>query len=208
MYLANLCFALAGAATPLAGTYDFMLDQFGISQTAGTADSLRQAVSMLTAQGNDHAGYDLSPDGAKALNDTIRTVKGVYYFSYSYCTTQQGKLLGGQVPVAGTLPVLLPFATAMGMYRGTTPGGIEITADWQPNDGLVSVVSAAYPSTERASAFPSDPTDGKAYAHGVWYVAETREGDHGTVIGLNADAAATLQFWKTLAAQIDGLKRG
>ncbi len=205
--LANLCFALAGAATPLAGTYDFMLDQFGISQTAGTADSLRQAVSMLTAQGNDHAGYDLSPDGAKALNDTIRTVKGVYYFSYSYCTTQQGKLLGGQVPVAGTLPVLLPFATAMGMYRGTTPGGIEITADWQPNDGLVSVVSARCPAGEPNSAVPEQADDARAYHKGVWYVEETLPGDHGTVIGLHADTEATHAFWNAHLSLVDALRR-
>ena len=205
--LANLCFALAGAATPLAGTYDFMLDQFGISQTAGTADSLRQAVSMLTAQGNDHAGYDLSPDGAKALNDTIRTAKGVYYFSYSYCTTQQGKLLGGQVPVSGTLPVLLPFATAMGMYRGTTPGGIEITADWQPNDGLVSVVSAQYPTGAPHSAVPEQADDARAYHKGVWYVEETLPGDHGTVIGLNADTEVTHAFWNAHLSLVDDLRR-
>ena len=206
--LSYLVFAAAGLATPVADTYDFMLDQFGISPVDGSIGSVQNAIAALTAKGIDHAGYDLSPDGAKALNDRIGAVEDVYYFSYPYCTTHTGSLLPVQVPNSGTLPVLIPTATAIGMFQGSTRGGIEISTDWQPNDGLVSVVSAAYPSTERASAFPSDPTDGKAYAHGVWCVAETREGDHGTVIGLNADAAATLQFWKTLAAQIDGLKRG
>ncbi len=205
--LAYLVFSAAGLATPVADTYDFMLDQFGISKVDGSIGSIQNALAALTAKGTDHAGYDLSPDGARALNERIGTVEDVYYFSYPYCTTHTGTLLAVQVPNSGTLPVLIPTATAMGMFRGKTAGGIEIDADWQPNDGLVNVVSAAYPSTERASAFPADPTDGKAYAHGVWYVAETREGDHGTVIGLNAEAAPTLQFWNALTAQIDLLNR-
>ncbi len=205
--LAYLVFAAAGLATPVADTYDFMLDQFGISKVDGSIQSVQNAIAALTAKGTDHAGYDLSPDGAKALNERIGTVKDVYYFSYPYCTTHAGTLLAVQVPNSSTLPVLIPTATAIGMFRGTTKGGIEIGADWQPNDGLVSVVSAACPSTERSSAFPADPTDGKAYAHGVWYVAETREGDHGTVIGLNADATSTSQFWSALTAQIDALRR-
>lgn len=205
--LAYLIFAAAGIATPIASTYDFMLDQFGISPVEGTVGSVRGALDALMAKGTDHAGYDLSPDGAMELNGRIGTVDSVYYFSYPYCTTHAGTLLPVQVPNTNTLPVLIPTATAMGMFQGTTKGGIQIGTDWQPNDGLVSVVSAACPATERSSPFPADPTDGKAYAHGVWYVAETREGDHGTVIGLNADVENTMQFWNALIAQIDGLHR-
>ena len=205
--LSYLIFAAAGAATPIADTYDFMLDQFGISATDGSVSSIQNAISVLTSRGNDHAGYDLSPDGAKELNARMGTVGDVYYFSYPYCTTHAGTLLPVQVPNSNTLPVLIPTATAMGMFKGTTAGGIEITADWQPNDGLVSVVSAMHPETERYSDFPADPTNLKSYAHGVWYVAETREGDHGTVIGLNADANATLQFWNDHLALVDSLKR-
>ena len=205
--LSHLCFTVAGAITPFAGTYDFMLDQFGISQTVGSLDSLREAIEQLTAKGNDHAGYDLSPDGARALNETIRTVKGVYYFSYSYCTTKAGTLLQCQVPVSGTLPVLVPTAMAMGAYQGKTPGGIEITADWQPNDGLVSVVSARYPQGEAYSALPEQPDDARVYRKGVWYVEETLAGDHGTVIGLNAEADATHAFWKAHLSLVDALRR-
>ena len=205
--LAYLVFSAAGLATPVASTYDFMLDQFGISAAEGSLKSVRSVIAALTAKGNDHAGYDLSPDGAKELNERIGTVKDVYYFSFPYCTTHAGTLLPVQVPNSGTLPVLIPTATAMGMFQGKTKGGLEIGTNWQENDGLVSVVSAQYPFTEPSSAFPSDPTDGKAYAHGVWYVAETREGDHGTVIGLNADANATLQFWTALLQRIDALAR-
>ena len=205
--LSYLVFAAAGLATPVTDAYDFMLDQFGISASDSSAKGVQNAVAALIAKGTDHAGYDLSPDGAKALNERISTADDVYYLSYPYCTTHTGALLPVQVPNSGTLPVLIPTATAMGMFKGTTKGGIEIGADWQPNDGLVSVVSAAFPSTERASAFPADPTDGKAFAHGVWYVAETREGDHGKVVGLNADAETTVQFWRALTAQIDALKR-
>lgn len=205
--LAELCFMAAGVAKPLSGTYDFMLDQFGISSADATAQSADHVIGRLTSAGNDHAGYDLSPDGAQALNERIDTVKGVYYFSYSYCTTKPGTLLGGQVPAAGTLPVLIPTAAAMGMYKGTTPGGIAITEAWQQNDGLVSVISAQCPTGAPRTAFPADEKGGSAFKKGIWYVAETLPGDHGTVIGLNTDAAQTHQFWDAQFERIEALRR-
>jgi triacylglycerol lipase len=152
--------------------------------------------------GNDHAGYDLSPDGAAVLNSTIKTVDGVYYFSYSYLATKKGALLSGQVPESGTLAVLYPTALAMGSYKGTTPGGIVIDETWQPNDGLVSVVSAQYPTGEEWTSF-----DSKNIEKGVWNVMPTRQGDHGKVIGLNADTEKTISFYTEHFSMVEDLKR-
>ena len=198
--LASFVYALGGLAEPADETYDFMLDQFGVTGPV----SLQEAYDIVTSSGNDNVAYDLSPDGAAALNARIGTVKDVYYFSYAYTTTRKGALLGGQVPLTGTLPVLMPTALAMGSYTGTTAGGIVIDETWQENDGLVSVVSAQYPATD---AHADLPQDGAAPERGVWYVAPTRSGDHGTVIGLQAAAEPTHQFYDTLFEMIDGLRR-
>ncbi len=196
--LMSLCFGIAGISSPINGVYDFSLDQFGI----GESDA-RGAIAALTAAGNDHAAYDLSPDGAAQLNKKIKTVEGIYYFSYAYSTTSEGSILGNHLPAASTLPVLCPFALAMGAYTGTTEGGISIDKSWKENDGLVNVVSAQYPFGESHTAFPEDKNDIQT---GIWYVAETRKGDHGTVIGLNAKNKPTLNFYTELFEMIENLK--
>lgn len=200
--LVSLCFGVAGVAKPASGVYDFMLDQFGVGEINGNADDVADAFASVTAMGNDHAGYDLSPDGAAALNKTIKTVDGVYYFSYSYLTTKDGSLLSGQVPDSGTFAVLYPTALAMGSYKGTTKGGIVIDETWQPNDGLVSVVSAQYPTGEEWTEF-----NDKKIQKGIWNVMPTKKGDHGKVIGLNSDTEETHNFYTEHFGIIDDLKR-
>ena len=41
---------------------------------------------------------------------------------------------------------------------------------------------------------------------GIWNVAETREGDHGTVIGLNAKKGPTVEFYTDLFGMIEELR--
>ena len=196
--LMALCFGVSGISSPVEEIYDIKLDQFEIDKS-----DTRSALKSLVAAGNDHAAYDLSPDGAAELNEQIKTVDGVYYFSYSYSTTAEGKLLGNHLPEADTFPVLLPFAAAIGSYSGTTDGGIVIDSSWKENDGLVNVVSAQYPFGDEHSEFPEKEKDIKP---GIWYVAETRNGDHGTVIGLNAKKAPTVEFYTELFNMIEELR--
>lgn len=199
--LASLCFATAGVANPLNGAYDFMLDQFGITDVTGGRPEIVSAISALLAKGDDNAAADLSPDGAAALNRKIRMVDSVYYFSYAYCTTEDGDLMYIQKPTASTLAVLKPFALAMGSYNGVTPGGIRIDETWHANDGLVSVVSAQYPTGD-----PQVPLNVNAPRKGVWNVAPVRTGHHGTVIGLGADTEETHGFYTELFRMVDGCR--
>lgn len=199
--LASLCFTAAGIADPLNGVYDFMLDQFGLTDLSGGIPEIAAALKPILSNGIDHAGYDLSPDGAAALNQTIRLDPFAYYFSYAYCTTQNSNLLYTQRPASDTLPVLLPFAIAMGSYQGKTPGGILIDSAWLPNDGLVNVISAKYPFGDPHTVLGEDAPE-----KGVWSVAPLRHGHHGTVIGLGADAKTTQAFYTELFAMIDALE--
>ncbi|MBQ4604705.1 MAG: helix-turn-helix domain-containing protein [Clostridia bacterium] len=203
--LTTLCFGVAGLTANADGLYDFKLEHFGITDT-----DFASAIDALTASGNDHAVYDLTPDGAAELNKTIKINPDAYYFSYSYSTTKSGSLLRGQVPNTSTLPILYPFALAMGSFKGTTDGGISIDETWQENDGLVSVVSARYPFGDEFVEMPlksSQSEEEFEIQRGIWNVAPTKEGDHGKVIGLNSGEEVPKTFFTELFTTVDGLER-
>lgn len=185
--------------TPIDEFYDFRLDQFGIDESTG---DIKTVLNSVFSSGTDNAAYDLSPDGAAELNKTIKTVDDVYYFSYSYLTTQESGLTGKQIPVLKTLPVLMPTATLMGRYSNNTVTDFPIDETWLPNDGLVNVVSARYPTGEEWQEY-----DSENIVKGKWNVMPTRSGDHGTVIGLYADPQGTRNFYSELAKLIDSQPR-
>lgn len=198
--MASLLFSFAGMAKPLDETYDFMLDQFGVTRPMG----LIEAYNTVNSSGRDNVSYDLSPDGAAKLNEKIKLSDEIYYFSYPYSTTQKGSLLGVEVPIKQTLPVLMPTALAIGNYSGTTDGGIVIDKAWHENDGLVSVISALHPTNDPYAELPEDTS---ALETGVWYVAPVRTGDHGTVIGMQATVRDTHLFYDELFTMLLGLSR-
>ena len=203
--LTTLCFGVAGLTATSDNIYDFKLEHFGITDT-----NFGSAIDALTASGNDHAVYDLTPDGAAELNKTIKVNPDAYYFSYSYSTTKSGSFLRGQVPNTSTLPILYPFALAMGSFKGTTDGGISIDETWQENDGLVSVVSARYPFGDEFVEIPlksSQSEEEFEIQRGIWNVAPTKEGDHGKVIGLNSGEEVPKTFFTELFTTVDGLER-
>ena len=182
--LLSFCLLANNLTEPISGTYDLMLDHFGINSLLD--NSLKTSIEKIIASGNDHSGYDLSPDGAAKLNEKIRTVDGVYYFSYAYSATNKSGLLGGQIPSLDMLFILQLPALGMGTFKGTTDGGIVIDEKWQDNDGLVSVISAQKPDDEEGIYLGGDVTDTKPkdVEKGVWNISATKTGHHGTVIGL------------------------
>ena len=139
------------------------------------------------------------PDGAAALNEKIQLDPYAYYFSYAYRTTEAGSILYNERPRGDTLPVLIPFALAMGSWQGKTPGGITVDSAWLPNDGLVNVISAEYPFGDPHTVLGEDAPE-----KGVWSVAPLQTGHHGTVIGLGANAEETHAFYINLFQMIDG----
>lgn len=205
--LVNTVLGLVYAASGIASTaqigdfYDFRLEQFGMSR-ASTESQAAQIINTVFSEGTDNAAYDLSPDGAQELNKKIKLVDNVYYFSYSYLTTQKSSLTGNQVPISSTLPVLFIPATLMGRYSTNTKTDFPIDETWLPNDGLVNVVSARYPIGDEYREF-----DAENIEKGKWNVMPTLQGDHGTVIGMNVGAEETHNFYDTLFKMIDSQPR-
>jgi triacylglycerol lipase len=183
------------------GMIDFQLEHFGIF--SGSADAMTM-INDSFINGNDNAFYDLSPHGAKELNETIKTVEDVYYFSFAYCTTEKAPLTGKQTPTLSTMLVLMPFARLIGTYTNTSDDApVMIDESWLPNDGLVNVVSAQKPNGEDAVNY----TASAEIERGKWYVFPTLTGDHGTVIGMHGNAQQTRKFYTDQIALIDSLPR-
>ncbi len=191
---------IAGGITDLfkSGIIDFQLRHFGIGSDADKNTILSSSFST----GTDNSFYDLSPDGAAKLNETIRTVDDVLYLSYSYCTTEKSPLSGNQIATLDTLLVLQPTAGLMGRYTNEN-GAIKIDESWLANDGLVNVVSAQYPGGEEYIDYTQD-TELK---RGRWYVMPVRKGHHGTVIGMDGNVSETQAFYEELFNMVNAVER-
>ena len=205
--LVNTVLGLVYAASGVAKTaqigdfYDFRLEQFGMNGASNESQAL-EIINTVFSEGTDNAAYDLSPDGAQELNNKIKLVDNVYYFSYSYLTTETSALTGKQIPKSSTLPVLLLPATLMGRYSTNTKTDFQIDESWLPNDGLVNVVSARYPIGDEYQEY-----DAENIVKGKWNVMPTLPGDHGTVIGMTGNVEETHNFYDTLIKMIDSQPR-
>ena len=166
-----LSMARVGMVLPLFEKfYPFRLGQFGLRAWDFYRHPIRtwHAVDEF-AQAKDSAGYDLTIDGAKEVNQGIKCQSGIYYFSYCAQATE-ADAAGNQVPKDLVWKMFQGTSAAMGKKRPafTTPGGIRIDDSWLPNDGLVNVVSARYPFNEPHKAY-----DPRKIERGVWQVMPT-----------------------------------
>lgn len=200
--LVDLLFKILKMNTGSAVMPDLMLDQFGIVPGSKSSEEISEALKKIETAGNDHAFYELSPDGAAQLNTQIRMADNVYYFSYAYSTTKAGTRIGGMVPEKKTMPLLYPLALLLGGYHGTTPGGIAIDESWQDNDGLVSIVSAQYPTKDPHENYTPDVKP----RPGVWYVMPTLRGDHSSPAGMSQPVSAYHQMFTDMLARVEGLR--
>ncbi len=201
--LVELLFKLAKATDSANGLTDLMLDQFGVSSKTASEAEITQALRDIQSIGNDNAFYDLSPDGSAKLNKKISTADSVYYFSYAYNTTQKGTLLNGMVPKPNTFLLFYPLAAAMGTYTGTTADGIVIDETWQPNDGLVSVTSAQFPTGAAHCELPEQYAD---IQPGVWNMIPVQEGNHATPCGFGMSISEMHAFYDAITDRIDGIR--
>lgn len=120
----------------------------------------------------DLASYDMHIDNAMKLNEKLKVLENVYYFSQPCCSTEN--VNGLQVPIRNETEILYRRSSRiMGAYKGRTAGGMEIDETWRPNDGLVNTLSAAYPLGQPHKAFDPDNIE-----KGTWNVFETVKGDH------------------------------
>ncbi|MDR2526200.1 MAG: hypothetical protein LBC83_08505 [Oscillospiraceae bacterium] len=167
----------------------------------------------------DNAYYDLSIEGAAALNTKTQTCKGTYYFSYPVDGTRVEA--GKCEPTDDMISIIQIPARIIGGYTGSA-GGVTIDESWLPNDGLVNTISATAPFGQSSEDVLLDAVATSA-ATGVgpvnsafawakakenkWYVMPTTRGDHGTLIGMGKDEAYLRAFYLPLLEGLNTLSR-
>lgn len=160
--------------------YPMKLEQFGL-----TADPILNVNSKFSFKHaanfekyGDNCCYDLSLAGMQELNALMEPVDSVYYFCYTGCGTKPSRFGGNQVPTDAVDSISKLSARLIGRCSGRTVAGIELTDEWEPNDGLVPVISGLYPFDEPHSEF----TDASACRAGTWSVMPVVEGGHSVYI--------------------------
>lgn len=202
-FLERAIYFFAGSVgrTDLAQIVDFQLDQFGITVKDGekAEEFLCRAIKeMMETYNNDSAFYDLSPDGAKELNDRSEIVDGVYYYSYSFRTTKDNGE-GKQVADKGTFALLGPFSAMMGSYDTNRITDYPIDESWLPNDGMVNTISEGAPFDEPSCDF----NYGDDAQSGIWNKLPVIQGDHGFAAGLMSDKTEVLDRYTAMLDQIN-----
>lgn len=185
----SLNYANVLSRTRLQGKFvDFHLEQFGVNDTPNLKDRKKFVDAIRTLYiTKDNIQYDMSEEGAEIINNTVRIVPSIYYFSYSYNSVENdenGNLLPKNINfrfLKSTSNLMLRNDKKIGKY---TIG----------NDGLVDVTSAMYPKGEPFKYYNKD----EKINPGIWNVMPLRKGDHGTPIGLFSDTETTHRFYDEL----------
>jgi len=159
--------------------YNFRLDQWGISpqQNGESFDDYltRITSSSLFQDTNDISIFDLSPLGARTINENYPLASTIPYFSYASLGTSKALLGNTQVPDITTLVFMWPTETILGSYTASSP--VRIDSSWWPNDGVVNSNSMQGP-TLGASSSNVVAYDGNAY-YGKFSFVSTYSGyDH------------------------------
>lgn len=187
--------------------YDFKLDQWGLKRLPDES-WLRYSKRVLNSEfwklSKDSSQWDLSPDGAKALNERVQAQPRVYYFSIAANNSYRVPLLGWHVPKAFMNPFLLPSSFFVGSFTNHAPGHVTIDRTWWPNDGLVNTISMNGPkngSTDQIVTYRGKPQRGK------WnYMGLMDSWDHLDVVGLGMKP--TDDFFRNVAKMVAGLPVG
>lgn len=193
-----------GSAEEIAATTDETLSPFfkggkgdtiySITGIAGAYNGTSMCLLADTAEdiltfGKDEEGdnglYDMHPDNAAKLNETIKSVDSIYYFTVPCCSSGES-CLGNTKPIykITDLQFWLP-ATILCNMNTVTEGGIVIDEAWQPNDGMVNTISEIGPFNAEfnyVEKTPAEVTD-FTFSTGVYNVFPTYEGSHMSIMG-------------------------
>ena len=147
----------------------------------------------------DRASHDMFIDNALALNERIHTLENVYYFSVTTLGTYEED--GVQVPDLKLVEEMFRGSGELiGRYTGETENGVVLDESWQPNDGLVNVISGRAPFNAPQQAY--DPGNVEP---GVWNILPEFPGDHTTFMGgLMVRRPAIMDFY---LEQLDRINR-
>ena len=181
--MADRIHSIVTLASPMNGTtaYDLFLDPDFDPQRAKVpwwSKALARMMALGTSPRQDgrdpadYAGPDMHLDRARALNQRIRTLPHVWYFSVP-CSATRRQADGTWRPKPGIERLFYARACQIGAYSGRTAGGVTVDEAWRESDGLVNTISATAPD-----GAPSKPLDRADLTPGVWQAFPVLDGDH------------------------------
>lgn len=168
--------------------WDFQLEQYGL--TSVPSQEIKGKMFNFSGinkfiKSDDNCGYDLTLRGAKALNDMIDTVDGIYYFSYTgQKVIEQAD--GTYRPAGDMFPLFTVFSRQMGKFNGEVIDGITMTEKWRQNDGMVPVISGMAPFDEESVLYEDVKDSG--IEPGIWHIMPLIDNfSHVSYMGMDTD---------------------
>lgn len=197
-HLAYIYAGVLGRSSINGRVVDFHLEQFDLTHVPGRSDSDSLRIVYQKMKDNkDNIEYDMSPEGARRMNENIEISPNVYYFSYPFNSVRSFGEKNVRVPVDWRFPLL--FITSSLMIANSKHYNKKgfLAYDYE-NDGLVNVRSQRNPHDEPKSYY----TDMDSVKKGEWTVMPVTIGDHGMAIGLFANKEATRSFYIKLVEKL------
>ncbi|MES3022576.1 MAG: hypothetical protein V4857_13430 [Pseudomonadota bacterium] len=216
---------LGGSANP---GYNFKLEQYGLAQ--GPAENFRDFLTRVkgapfwSLNHRNSAQWDLGPDGARELNNWVKTSPNVFYQSIANVATEQGAFCCNdtdrviapfqssayQYPrndmmfflknTAGEWVVPSILVRGMGSFTQNAVGRVAVDASWFPNDGVVNTVSMKGPAGQPARNYSGVPV------RGSWqYLGYYARYDHFDVLGWLQPTSAVYPIYDNLSKLVYSL---
>lgn len=160
--------------------YDFDLDHWGLKKRDNESglSFMNRVFHHPFWKTGDTAQYDLSLEGAKELNQQLKTYEDIYFFSYTGDATYPSVITEYRRPIVTMNPIFYSTGFYIGRYSNSAFG---IDKSWYANDGLVSV-----PSSQHPLGHPSTTNISEKPNKGVWNIHPTqRRWDHLDFIGVD-----------------------
>ena len=128
--------------------------------------------------------WDVSLEGARALNTLAPVSSNIYYFSYATSNTKLDSARGFHVPHKSMNLILRANARIMGRKKAYWTDGTATDSTWYENDGIVNTISQLGPTTgtdgeDHIVAYKA----GELLIPGQWYHIKTYNLDHKAFIG-------------------------
>lgn len=193
--------------TPMRPFWDIQLEQFGFTDYPpdGFDGNFDKELIEKMINSKDSAYYDLTVNGAAEINERIKMLDNVYYFSYSSECVFESPITGKLYPEPTMNPlfVITMVSHNVSNFDKDELFGVEIDESWRVNDGIVSTVSAHHPNGD-----PYKEYDENNIEKGVWNVMPVIESmDHTDYMGVFYDPIKLRKFYKDICEQVNYLPK-
>lgn len=186
--------------------WDLQMGHLGLTPKQGEEKAKLSFSTINTVVASqDNCGYDMTLRGAAELNEKIKTVDTVYYYSYS-CNSSYKTVFNTYLPISSNFALFYLTSLYIGQLEGKTIDGIYMDESWAKNDGIVPLASALYPATDAdtATSYEEAVNSGKPLEPGVWYYMPVMEGfDHFDFCGTIDYPTSFEDFYFTLIETIN-----